>query len=158
MLRVDGQNRRPLLGRQAHDHLAAHHERLLVGQRQLLARAECGDGGVEPRVAHQRIDDHLRVAPCGNLTDGILARVDLHVGVAQRVAQRGVAALVGDDDRVGVEFTGLKGQLPPVAVGRQDAGFEEFGIFADDVEGLRTDGAGRPQNGKALSHEVQNTM
>ena len=113
---------------------------------------------MESGVAHQRVDDHLRVAACGDLADGLLARVDLHVGVGQRVAQRRIAAFVGNDHRVGVELPGLFGQQPPVAVGRQDACLEEFGIFADDVEGLRTDGACRPQNGKALFHGAQNTM
>ena len=152
MLRVDRQDRSPVFGRHAHDVFAAHHERLLVGQGQFLAGAERRDRGGEARIAHQGIDHDLGAAGRRDLGHGLLAGVDLGVGVGQRVAQRGIAVLVGDDDRVGIEFAGLLCEQLPAAARREDAGFEEFGILAHDVERLHADRARGTQYGKSLSH------
>ena len=61
-------------------------------------------------------------------------------------------ALVGDHHRVGVEFPGLLREFFPVAVRREDAGFEAVGVLADDVERLHADRTGRTQYGKSLFH------
>ena len=152
MLRVDRQDRRTAFARQRHHVCAGDDERLLVRQRQLLARFDRSDGGGEPRIAHQGVDDHLRVARRGDLRHGLLTREDLRVGVGEGVAQRFVEARVGDDDRRGVEGARLLGQPPPVAVSRQHDGFEAVGIFAYDVERLLADGSRGSQNGQSLFH------
>ena len=146
------QNRRPPFGRQPHDPFAGHDERFLVGQRQFLARAERRDGGCEAGVAHQRVDHDFGVARGGDLRHGLLAGVDFRVGAGQRFAQLRIAALVGDDRRVGVELPGLCREPLPVAAGRQHPRLEAVGVFAYDVERLYADGAGRTQYGDSLFH------
>ena len=124
MLRVDRQDRGTLFGRQPHHVFAAHHERLLVGQRQFLPGAERGHRRRQPGVAYQRVDRHVRIAARRDLGHGILSGVNLHVGAGQRISQLPVIAFVGDDRRVRVEFPCLCREPLPVAVGRQHAHFE----------------------------------
>ena len=108
----------------SHHVFAAHHERLLVGQRQFLPGAERGHRRRQPGVAYQRVDHHVRIAARRDLGHGILSGVNLHVGAGQRIAQLPVIAFVGDDRRVRVEFPCLCREPLPVAVGRQHAHFE----------------------------------
>ena len=127
-------------------------KRLLVGQRELLARLDGGHRGRQTRIAHQGVDHHFGVSASGDLRHGLLSGVNLRVGVRKCFAQGGVMALVGDHNRVGVEFPGLLREFFPVAVRREDAGFEAVGVLADDVERLHADRTGRTQYGKSLFH------
>ena len=158
MLRVDRDDRRAVFPCQRHHAGAAHHERLLVGQRQLLARSDGGHRGRQSGVSHQRVHHDLRVPRGGQLRHGLLAGIHLRVGAGERVAQRRIVPFVGYRHGVGVELPGLLGEPLPAAAGRQYAGFEPFGILPHDVERLFADRAGRTQNGKSLSHGLQNTI
>ena len=152
VLGVDRQDGGLVPAGKGHDIRAAHDERLLVGQRQFLARFERRDRGGQTGIADQGVHHDVDIACGGNLRHGLVARVDLRVGVGQRVAQGRVALPVGDDRGVGVELPGLRGQLLPVAVGRQRADLEAVGVLTHDVERLYADRTGRAQYGESLFH------
>ena len=139
MFRVDRNHRGFPLPGQRHHAGAAHHERLLVGQRELLARLDGRHRGSESGVAHQGVHHHVRAASGRDLRHGLLSGIYFGVGSRECVAQLRVVLFVGDHRRVGVEFPGLSGQSFPVAVGREDADLEAAGVFAGDVERLHAD-------------------
>ena len=152
MFGVDRQDRHPSLGGQPHDVVAAHDERLLVGQRDFLARFDGGHRGQQTRVSHQRVDHRVDRVGLHYLPDRVGTRVDLDGAVGQRAAQRVVFRVVGDDHRIGREFLGLTGQRLPVAVRGERGDFEQFGVLADDVERLDADRTGRTEQGDTLFH------
>ena len=152
MLRVDRNHRCFPLPRQRHHVGAAHYERLLVRQREFLARFDGRHRGREPGVTHQGVHHHVGSASRCDLRHRVVSGVNLGVGVCECIAQPCVILLVGDHRRVGVEFPCLLRQPFPIAVGREDADFEPVGVFTGYVERLHADRAGRTQYGKSLFH------
>ena len=86
MFGVDRQDRHPSLGGQPHDVVAAHDERLLVGQRDFLARFDGGHRGQQTRVSHQRVDHRVDRVGLHYLPDRVGTRVDLDGAVGQRAS------------------------------------------------------------------------
>ncbi len=73
------------------DHeLAAHHERLLVGERQVDALAQRGDGRAQARRAHERVEHEVGVGLHDQAHEPLGAREHLAVGPRLRGTGAGI--------------------------------------------------------------------
>ncbi len=147
VLRVDRNYRHASSHGALHDRLARYHERLLVGQRDLLAGLYGREGGVQTGIADQCVDHHVDLRRRSRGGDRVVAGEYFYLCAAQCRGQILVTLLVAYDDRIGVELHGLPCEQLPVAVRRERRYFEHVGVLAHYVERLHADRAGRPQNG-----------
>ena len=118
--------------------LAAHHQALLVGEREVDALTESGNRGTQAGRASQRVQHEIAVGigdqldqPLGtreHLGLGVLGRARGRVRVRERYAAHPVLLRL------------LEEQLP--ARRRGEAHNLELGVALDHVERLRADGAG----------------
>ena len=105
-----------------HHELSPHDQRLLVGQREVDALAERGDGRQEPRGPDDRVQDHVALAARDQLDDPLRPRQDLAVG--PRLAGPGGGIRVGEGDSgdaVALEPARAAAPRPPTHSGRRPA-------------------------------------
>ncbi len=156
---VLGVDRNDLAGLRARHHqLAAHDQRLLVGERKRRARVQSREGGRQPDAAGDRVEHdvagHRRY---------LLSRVAAYEDLGEPEPAVRVTALLGcrvqrelevlgrgpprDRDHVDPELDGLcRQQLRTAAAARQADHAEAVGVRTDDVERLGADRAGRAEH------------
>ncbi len=139
-----------VLRHETEDELTGYDERLLVGQTNLLARLDGVDGRLESGETHHGGQYGVDGAGLDDVVERLPTGIHLHVGVAEQGFEFLVVGLIGDDDRVGVELPRLLRQFLHAVVGSQTVGFEAVGVLRDDVERLRSDGAGAAEDAYLL--------
>ncbi len=132
------------------DELAADHQRLLVRERQRLARLERREGRGEAGGADERVQDEVTLGVTGEDLGGV--RTDDQLDALrgpELLLHDGRRFLVRDRDRGRKELPDLPHeQLEVHPRGRQADHAEPVGMAARHVEGLGADRAGRPEDGQ----------
>jgi hypothetical protein len=131
---------------------ARHHHHLLVGEGDVAAGADGGEGRTQPHRSHESGDHQVRRLGRSGL-EAFLSCANLDVRGADPVSQLRCAGLVGDGDAGRVKATHLLHQLPDVAPGGQGHDLEALGEGLHDGEGLLADAPGASQQADAL-HEA----
>ena len=136
------------------DQVPAGDKALLVGQGQVVAALDGGQGGPQSGNAHHAVQHHVRPLHGGQLPQALgAAQQQRRAGTA---GQGGVQLLggrrVGDADGAGMEFFDLRKQQVHMAVGRQAEYLKPLG--PNHVQALGADGAGGPQQGDLLCHRA----
>ena len=154
VLAVDRPQTVPAAGR-PDDQLAAHDQRLLVGEGDPLPRFQRGQRGDEPRRAHDAVQHRYGRSHPGQLDDALRSREALDprerpfaLGLAPRLP-------VGNRDRLGARLRGQSVELPPLREAGQADDPEPIAELADDVDRARPDRAGRSQKDQALAHRTR---
>ncbi len=152
MLAVDGEEPDIVAARLGHDELAGEHENLLGGEREVLAGADGGEGGLEAggadygdeheiglgegRQRGQALETVMKLRACGDLAGA--AREGGGVFVEQRGV--GYAELAADLEECGRVLAG------------GDADELKFvGMRAEDAQGVFADGAGGAEEDDAFA-------
>src|SRR5207253_5961622 len=148
VLGVDRHDLPAALARRPRDQLARHHQRLLVGERHPLPGSERGQRGLEPRRAHDSVQDDLDVRPS--------RRLDETFGTTTHPASRIPHPAIHDPDvrwrpvgglslkKVGVRMRGQGRHPKPLPLARQD------------LERRTADRSGGPENRDADGHARPN--
>ena len=143
------------------NHRSSGDQRLLVGQGQILAGPDGGQGGQQAGATDDAGDDQLGAGPGGHLTNSLPAPQQLGQ------ARRPLAGLQGrqpllqlpESARIG-QGNGLRGvaldlldQQCQVVAGAQGHHPEAIRKLSDDFQGLGADGAGGAQHGNGFQSE-----
>ncbi len=142
------QQRRPCRPHRPQHDVAGANQRLLVGQGDNGSPADrgqrCGEAGGSGYCCHGPIGGQR-----GSLYHGFRAGGGIDAGTRKRLAQRGIAAWVGNHRAGGVKGDGLLGQQFGVAAGDQGADIEPLGVRSQQLDGLRADTTGAAEDGDA---------
>ena len=142
MLAINGQDGHLVFGRQLAYQFASHHQRLLVGQTNFLARLDGVYGGVQAGEAHHSGEHHINGVGLYNLTQGLGTSIHLDVGaISEQFFQAGIVGIVSNDHGGGVKLSGLFSQLLYPIVGRKAVNLKAVGVLSDNVERLCADRA-----------------
>jgi hypothetical protein len=139
VLGVDGDHLRAGGLGQRHHELAAHYERLLVGEGEVDPLAERGHAGPEPGRAHERVQHEVGVAVHDQLDEPLVAGEHLAPAPRPRGARGGV--LVGERYPGDAVLLGLRDQ-PLEARLRGERDDLDLPRSLDHVERLPSDRAG----------------
>ena len=154
VLGVDGDDLGAALLRLAEDQLARHDERLLVGEREPLARANRRVGRPQPERADESRDDDVRPGVRGDLVQAfapVTIRTAWPVGELRFQPRRLLRP--GDRDELGLVRDDLGREPLDGAARREGDDAESVGERLDDVEGGSADGARRAEDGDAFHDE-----
>ncbi len=149
VLGVHGDDLRPGRLGELHHELAPDDQRLLVGQREIDALAQRGDGRPQPGRADQRVEHEIGAGLQDQAHKPLGADEDLAAGPRLRGAGAGVG--VGQRDAGHAVRAGLVDERLPRALGAEADELEVVGAL-DDVEGLGADRTGRPEYEQAARH------
>ena len=138
VLTVDRQDGDSLFGRQRHDDMPRGDQGLLVGQGDLFAALDRGDGRPDAHHAHDRGDEIFAVVHGGCLQEALHAREDLDVQVPDPVPEVGGRIGVVEDCPAGVELPDL-GLHQIHAASGAEGGDLQVSLLPDDVKGLPAD-------------------
>src|SRR5207249_2213512 len=126
------------------DELARHHERLLVGERHALPRAERRQGGLEPRRADDRVHHDLNIRPrCG---------LDQAFRTSSHPASRLPPPAIDDPDVPWRPVGGLSLEKVGVRMRGQGCDPEPLPLARQDLERRATDRSGGPEDRDADAH------
>ena len=140
MLRVHGDDLRPLLLCPAHHQVPGAHQGLLIGQGNAFALVNGGQGGLQSGDPHHGGDHGVRLGQRGGLHQALPASYHTDGGVSKALFQILGSGFVHRHHQLGLELPGLLlGQLH-AAVYRQ--GRHLVAADLGHVQGLPTDGAG----------------
>ena len=148
VLRVDGHKPLRLSLDQVHDQLAPDDERLLVGERQGLPGLEGGQGGAQPDRADHGVQDHVGVDLTSHELRGL--RPGQHLDRAQATELRGDLTcrfLLGHRHDLRHELADLAHEQLVAGPRRERDHLEPVGVAPGHVKSLRSDRAGRSQDG-----------
>jgi hypothetical protein len=146
VLGVDGDHVRAGGLGERHHQLAAHDERLLVGEREVDALAQGGDGRPEAGAADDGVEHEVALGVGDDLDEPVGAAEDRAVGPVFGCA--GGRAVVREGDRLDPELRGLLDHALETGGGRETHDLEVVGPL-DHVECLLADRAGRAENDHA---------
>ena len=148
VLGVDRQESRPGRLGQSRRQLAADHQALLVGERQVDARAERGDRRAQPGGADHPVEDEIRLGCGDQLAHAVLAGQHATVPGGARLVRR---LLVGQRDGRDSVLPRLLDDRLPARPGRQPGDLELIGA-GDDLQRLHADRAAATEDHN-LTHE-----
>ena len=144
------------------NHRSSGNQRLLVGQGQILASPDGGQGGQQAGATDDAGDDQLGTGPGGHRTDPLPAPQQL--GQARRplaglqgrqpLLQLPESARIGQGNSLRGVALDLLDQQRQVVAGAQGHHPEAIRKLRNDVQGLGADGAGGAQHGNGFQSEV----
>ena len=159
MFGVDGNQAIRLALDQVHDELTAHHERLLVGQGEHLPGLQGGQRGTEAHGADHGVQHHVGLRLAGEHLRRSWAGQDLDAPHRAQVApQLPCGVLVRDGHEGRHELAHLPHEELVAGARAEPDHLEAVGVATHDVERLRADGAGRPQDGERPHDEGEVTL
>ncbi len=149
---VDGQQLYPLPRHRRHHQLPGHHQGFLVGQGDILARLDRGQGGGEAGRSDNGRNHQFRFGQGGH--QFIAFPADQHpVAPARRQALDEIAGhILGHRDQQGMKGLDLVAQQLDVVARRHPHDPEAAGILAHHVEDVAADGAGGTEQGDVFTH------
>ncbi len=131
-------------GKRRHE-LATDHERLLVGERERLARRECGHCGSEARRAHESVQHHIRIRVRRERLDRFGTLSDLGFRKKGRCVER--RARVGEREDANAVRARLLGQEVGVSMRGESDHLDAIRVVRAHVECLAPDRARRAEYG-----------
>ena len=153
MLAVDRNDGRRPRGGQFHHQRTGHHQGLLVGQRDALARFQRGPGPAQPRTAHNRRHHDVDFRIGCHLLHAVLSHHQLRLRRQACPAELPRQIGRGRDQPAGSVLLGLLYRLVQPRVGRDRIGRQATGEGRNHLERAATDAAGRAQDGD-VGHTV----
>mmetsp|Transcript_1180 Transcript_1180/g.4669 ORF Transcript_1180/g.4669 Transcript_1180/m.4669 type:complete len:477 (-) Transcript_1180:87-1517(-) len=157
VLRVRGEDLHSVLHGEGHDGGPARDERLFVGEADVLARLDGGDGGGQARASDNAGDRGVHVLVPRHLDHALLAVQKLGRGtvhVLDHLAKLLEIRAVADGDHLGLELLDLLREHVQVLARAQRHDLELVGVLLRDVQRLRADGAGGAQQRDLLDVAV----
>ena len=152
MLGVDGEDLRPRgLGELGHE-LAAHDQRLLVGQGEVDALAQRRHRRPEAGRAHEAVEHQVGPGLHHQADEALGARQ--HLAVGPRLGGAGSGVGVGQRDAAYPVLAGLGDQGTPTSARPTGPTSSRSGATANDLERLRSDRPRRAENEEAASHSA----
>ena len=92
--------------------------------------------GLETRETDNGGQHHIDAVHLHQVNHRTFAGKDLDIGVRQSIAQPGILALVGDNNRIGIELKRLLGQQVGIGACTQHLDGEQVAVASDHIEGL----------------------
>ena len=134
VLRVDRPQHLPRAADQRRDEMAAGHEHLFVGERDALARIECGDRGREAGDPGRGDEHQVDIVARGQVDQRVIAIARLHGGERRACLARDLS------------------ERARIACRRDRGHPQAVGMRGDDIESLPPDRAGRAEDGQTCHH------
>ena len=144
MFAVNGKDRNALLSGQLHDDVTGSDQGFLVGQGDLLAGFDCGDGGTHTDHSHDRGDKIVIAFHGGHFQYPIHTAEDLDVQILYADPQIFSGILVPHHCRFRPEFANLRFYQIYALPRAKCRNFDVF-LFSCHVQSLSSDGSGRAQ-------------
>ena len=133
-----------------HEHIATHHERLLVGQRKLLASHERCVARLHASGSHQGIHHHIDLGKVAQLNDSLRTCVERGTDLSEPCAPSISYLSVRKHHMLDRKLPCLLEEQLCLRVRAERYDLHEFGMAACYIEGLRADRTGGAEHANAL--------